>query len=71
MFVFDIGGDGAYANAHRSYKNEGIEFIPILTNFGTSDGLGTKFTLKDLRNILACFADLYDGYLLHFNMVIG
>ena len=71
MFILDIGGDGAYANAHRSDKNEGIEFIPMLPNLGTIYGFGTKFTLEDVSNILASLADLYDGYLLHFNISMG
>ena len=71
MLVLDVWRDGAHTDAHRSDKNEGIEFIPILTNFGTSDGLGTEFALKGVSNILASLADLYDGYLLHFNIVIG
>jgi hypothetical protein len=71
MLIFYIGGNGSHANAHRSDKDKGIVLIPLLTDFRASDDLGTKFTLEDLRNILACLTDLYDGYLLHFKIVIG
>jgi hypothetical protein len=71
MFVLNVGGNSSDTDTHRSDEDKGIIFLPLLTDFRTSDNLGTKFTLEDLRNILARFTNLYDSYLLHFNIVIG
>ena len=72
-FVF-IGAMGICVRTIAPYikdKHEAIELVPLFANVSTLNDFGTKFVLERKGNVLACFADLYDGYLLHFNMVIG
>ena len=71
VFILDIWSDGTNTDAHSTDKDKSIVFIPQLTDISATDCLGTKFTLEGDGNIFACFADLYDCYLLQFSISMG
>ena len=43
----------------------------FLANIGTLNNLGVKLAFQRRGDFTACLADLYDGYLLHFSIVMG
>ena len=71
MLVTNVWGDGAHTDAHSTDKYESIELLPLRANICSQNGFGTKFTLERLGDCTASLADLYNGYLLHFNIVMG
>ena len=76
MLVLDTGGYRPHADAQGSNKHEGVEVLPTLAHVLATDDLclilpGIHLTQYQTGYVLALFADLDDGYLLHFNISMG
>ena len=71
VLVGDAGGDGAHANAHGPDEYESVEVVPALVDVLATDDFSLELGEQQTGDVLALLADLYDGYFLHFRMVIG
>ena len=76
MLVLDIWRYRPHADTHRPNEHKRIEILPALTYIHTADDLclvllRKHLTLNEAGDVLALLTDLYNRYLLHFNIVIG
>ena len=76
MLVLDIWCYRSDTDAHCPNEHKRIEILPALAYIRTADNLclvllGIHLTEQQTGNMLALLTDLYDCYLLHFNIVIG
>ena len=71
MFIFDIGTNGAYTDAHRTDEDEGIVVVPLFAYFSAGNNLCMESTLERQDNSFAGFTDLDNCYFWHFSISMG
>ena len=71
VLVLDIRCDSAHADAHGTDEDEGVEVVPALADVGAGEDTCAQFSFQFRCDFAASLADGYNGYLLHFSIVIG
>ncbi len=71
VLVLNIWGNGAHTDAHGPDEHEGILLFPFLANICALNDCGTQLSFQRSGYLAAGLAHLYNGYLLHFSIVIG